>query len=186
MIILNISEEYGCNQWYAILSNERYEELKKNWQTIKGLNCLVPVRFLIPEAVNFPLRIEDQKFADPEFLRENNVRIENAHIHQSDDSYIADLNYEIPEQENFEFMGIEYTSEQISEIFNKYRTEDDQEYDKRYEANPEFFEHGIAVPEAWGLLDGFGPLDEIYDWPEDMALPKGWIRHSDGRIVRSS
>jgi hypothetical protein len=179
---LHISEEYGYNSWYAVLSDERFEELKNNWKTIKGLNCLVPVRFLVPEAVNFPLLKKDEYLSDRSYLEKNKIRIENAHIHQSDDSYLADVEYEIPEQDNFEFMGVKYSENELNEIFNKYRSEDNKEYERRYEESPEKFQCGI-VPEAW-QRSGFGPLDEIFDWPEDAPLPTGWTRANDGRIVR--
>lgn len=183
MIILSIDEEYGYNSWYAVLSDERFEELKREWQTIKGLNCLVPVRFLIPEAITLPLRAEDQIYANEDYLKENNIRIETAHIHQSDDSHFADLRFEIPDQDDFEFKGKRYSEEELNNIFQEYKTADNAEYDRRDKEN---IEVGIGIPKAWRLNDGFGPIDAIYDWPLDVPLPKGWVRRHEGLIERES
>lgn len=184
MIILSIDEEYGYNVWYAILSDERYEELKKEWQTIKGLNCLVPVRFLIPEAVNLPLLPEDQKYADEKYVADNNIRIESAHIHQSDDSYLSGVDYEIPDQDEFEFKGKRYSEEELNSIFREYKDADNNEINRREKETPELFEGGIYIPRAWRLQDGFGPIVEIYDWPVEVPLPAGWVRTHEGKIER--
>jgi len=183
MIILNISEEYGFNSWYAILTDERFEELKSEWLTIKGLNCLVPVRFLIPEAVNLPLLDEDQKYADEKYLEENGVRIESVHIHQSDDSYLADVSFEIPEQANFEFKGKEYSKEELDIIFQEYKDVDNKECERRFSDKEVVFD---TIPRAWRMHDGFGPIDHIYDWPLDVPLPKGWVRRHEGLIEREN
>lgn len=184
MKILHIAEEYGYNAWYACVSDERYEEIKQDWQTIKGLNCLVPVRFLIPEARNLPVLPEHNHLTDYSFLIENKVEVISVHIHQSDDSYLGDLSYEIPEQESFEFKGVQYSEDQVTEIFHCYRDEDDKEYDKRSTLHPELFQNGILAPKEWYQLDGFGQVDAIYDWPEDCPLPKGWVRTKSGEIQR--
>lgn len=175
MIVLNISEEYGYAHWYAVLTNERYEELKKEWQTIRGLNCLVPVRFLIPEASSFPLRPEHAQFAEDEYLKANKIQVISVHVHQSDDSYLGDLGWTIPDQNMFEFKGVKYTEEQVTALFDKYRAEDIADYEMRKEE--------IEAP--W-QPDGFGPIDMIYDWPDDTPLPTGWVRTSEGTIVRDS
>lgn len=177
MIVLEISEEYGYDQWYAIVSEERYEELKKEWQTIKGLNCLVPVRFLIPEALNFPLRPEHAQFAEENYFELNNIKNVSVHVHDSDDSYFGDLEFEIPDQDDFEFKGVRYTDEEVNAIFQKYRDEDIANYEAR---NKE------KETEAPWRPDGFGTIDAIYDWPDDVPLPSGWVRTSEGSIVRDS
>lgn len=168
MIILNISEEYGCNHWYAVLSDERYEQLKNEWLTIRGLNCLVPVRFLIPEALNFPLLPEYAQFADEKYLEANNIQVINAHIHQSDDSFLEGVDGDIPEGE-FEFKGIRYSEDQVYEIFHQYRDEDDK----------------IESSSAPNNLSFGLDVTEILEWPDDVALPVGWIRTKD-KIVKDS
>lgn len=135
MIIVNISEEYGCNHWYAALSNERFEELKSEWQTIKGLNCLVPVRFLIPEALNFPLRPEHAQFADDKYLEANSIEVVNAHIHECDDSFLEGADYDIPEGE-FEFKGKTYSEDEVLKIFHRYRDEDEKNLSEEPENIP--------------------------------------------------
>jgi hypothetical protein len=180
MIILNISEEYGFNSWYAILTDERFEELKSEWRTIKGLNCLVPVRFLIPEAVNLPLLESDQKYADEKYLEENSIKIESVHVHQSDDSYFADLDFEIPEQANFEFKGKEYSEEELNNIFHEYKDADNKECERRF-SDQQVFD---TIPRAWCVHNGLGPIDQIYDWPLDVPLPEGWVRRHEGLIER--
>lgn len=156
MKILFVNEEYGYNTWYAIISDERYEEIKSEWQTIKGLNCLVPVRFLFPEAKNLPLYPEDQKYADKEYLAQNNIEIIDCHVHQSDDSFLAGINYEIPEQKRFEFKGKIYSEEEVYKILDEYRTKDQETYDERYASTPELFERGVVSPTAWNVIDGIG------------------------------
>lgn len=172
MILLNISEEYGYDQWYAVISEDRYQELKNEWQTIKGLNCLVPVRFLIPEALNFPLRPEHAQFSDPKYIESSGAQIVDAHIHQWDDSFLQGVDYDIPEGE-FSFKGKTYSEEEVNKIFHEYRDEDNKRLDELDAAQ---------VPDHLG----FGlNITEIYDWPEDVPLPAGWIRTKD-RILKDS
>jgi hypothetical protein len=173
MIVLNISEEYGCDHWYAVMTEDRYEELKREWQTIKGLNCLVPVRFLIPEASNFPLKPEHAQFADEKYIENNDVKVVNSHIHQCDDSYLEGVDYEIPEGE-FEFKGKSYSEDDVYKIFRQYRDEEDKirgENEQESQA-PDHLELGLEI-------------DAIHYWPEDVALPNGWVRTEEGIVQKS-
>ena len=163
--ILHISEEYGFNEWYAILSDERYEELKNQWKTLKGLNCLVPVRFLVPEAKNFPLRDEHKDYGDLEYLQKNKVQIVGSHIHQSDDSWLEDADYDIPESQNFEFKGKTYTEEEVNKIFHQYRDEEDKEFEELSKKHPEMFDRPHFYPESWNRLkEGGGVVKMEVDW----------------------
>jgi len=135
MIVLNISEEYGCYHWYAVISEERYEDLKNEWQTIKGLNCLVPVRFLIPEALDFPLKPEHAQLSDEKYIEANNIKIINAHIHQCDDSFLEGVDGDIPEGK-FEFKGISYSEEEVRKIFHQYRDEDNKRWSENEQTEP--------------------------------------------------
>lgn len=170
MIILNISEEYGYNHWYAVISEDRYEELKKEWQTIKGLNCLVPVRFLIPEALNFPLLPEHSQFSDPTYIESSGTKVVDAHIHSSDDSFLEGVEYEIPEGD-FAFKGKTYSEEEVNKIFHQYRDEDNKRWDES--------EQVAQIPDhlSFGL-----DVTEIYEWPADLVLPAGWVRTKDRMI----
>lgn len=135
MIVLNISEEYGSNHWYAVITEERYEELKNEWRTIKGLNCLVPVRFLIPEALDFPLKPEHAQLSDEKYIKANSIKIINAHIHQCDDSFLEGVDGDIPEGE-FEFKGISYSRDEVSKIFHQYRDEDNKRWEENEQLEP--------------------------------------------------
>lgn len=134
MIFMSISEEYGCQEWYAVLSDDQFENLKKRWMTIKGLNCLVPVNFIIEQAKplcnheKFPIKVGNfiVELKDIDLF----MNVISAHIHESDDSGISGIIYEIPESEFFEIDGIAYTQEQISDIFHDYRIKNDIFFDE--------------------------------------------------------
>lgn len=121
---LIISEEYGCQMWYAILSEMEFEKLSNKWKTIRGLNCLVPVNFIIENAK--PLVQYDffvVKYFDKEIHLvdvENFFEIVDCHIHQWDDSFIGNVEYEIP-QGNFEINGKSFSNEEVEAIFHQYR-----------------------------------------------------------------
>ena len=134
MIFIKISEEYGCQEWYAVLDENQLENLKKRWTTIKGLNCLVPVSFIVKQAMplcnheKFPIKISNAfvEFQDVDLFMD----VHYAHIHQSDDSYISTVDYKIPEQEEFEMEGISYSREQVSNIFDEHRLKNDIFFDE--------------------------------------------------------
>jgi hypothetical protein len=125
-VFLKISEEYGFQSWYAFLTNEEFEEAKRRWQTIKGLNCLVPVQFIFPQAKMYDrgverwnLRFTDERFQPEDYEFENiwgQIAIVCAHVHQSDDSYLDCVEYEIPESDYFEMDGKIYSDSDITTI----------------------------------------------------------------------
>ena len=134
MIFLLISEEYGCQEWYAVLSEDQFENLKKRWITIKGLNCLVPVNFIIEQAKplcnheKFPIKVGDTfvDLQDVDFF----MNVVSAHIHQSDDSYISTVDYEIPEGDEFEMEGISHSREHVYNLFDQYKKRNNSLFDE--------------------------------------------------------
>jgi hypothetical protein len=120
---LVISEEYGCQMWYAILSEVEFEKLSKRWKTIKGLNCLVPINFIIEGAKPlvqydfFSINFDNKKIHLIDV--ENFFDIVECHIHQSDDSFIEGVDYGIPEG-NFEIDGKVFSDEEVEAIFHQY------------------------------------------------------------------
>lgn len=161
--IILIDEEYGSDSWYSIVSNNEYQEIEKNWKTIRGLNCLVPVQFLIPSAQNFPIRSEHEKFTRFRTLVEEKVEIISCHIHETDDSYLNGLKT-IPD-EDFWFCGKKYSEDEVLSLFNKY-----QNFDTSGRRE---------IPTIWRVYDNFGDLHRRYreaEWPEDDLVPDGWIR----------
>lgn len=189
-IILTISEEYGYRHWYAVLSEQQFAQLQKDWQTIKGLSCIVPVQFLIPQARPLwalPVTPEHQIYLTQNGLAEHNVRIRGAHIHQSDDSGLAGVAYDIPEQEEFEFLGKTYTHDEVSALFNEYSNRESREFYRYSSADPKLADDPVMFPEAWDSYSGNVPkleISEIFVWPEDQPLPAGFTRTEDGKIVK--
>jgi hypothetical protein len=55
MITICIEEEYGYRYWLARLTDKEYAKLIGRWENITGLNCLVPVDFIIPQATEVDL-----------------------------------------------------------------------------------------------------------------------------------
>ncbi len=102
-MILYIEEEYGYRDWLAKLTEEEYQQLIIRWNTMKNLNCLVPVPFIIPQATE--LKYED---------RWNMKYDKKCHIHECHDSYLEGSNYEIPYDESthniFTIDGKEYNT----------------------------------------------------------------------------
>lgn len=140
MKVLRIDEEYGFREWYAVLSDERWEEVQREWRTIKGLTCLVPVPFLIPEAVQPPVLPEHEGLSGFEMV--------SAHIHQYDDSNLGDLDYRIPEGD-FEFKGVRYTEEQVSELYDRH-TEIQSDFVKMRELEePGYMGKERSLPRHW-------------------------------------
>lgn len=189
-VLLTISEEYGYRNWYAVLSSELYEQLKKDWQTLKGLNCLVPVQFLIPQARPLwilPYTPEHSKYLTLDGLAGENVRIRSAHIHQADDSHLDYLDFSIPEQEDFEFRGKAYTEKEVSDLHEFYSDQEQRMCDRYAEAYPQLAELPVMYPEVWHQYSENVPklkIKEIFVWPEDQPLPPGFVRDENGRITR--
>jgi hypothetical protein len=100
-MIIFISEEYGCRKWLADLNEEEYQNFVKRWQTLRGLNCLVPVTMIIPTAVAL---LGDEYEQNIEIIRNS----QHCHIHESDDSYLEGVNYKIPYDEDFWMDGRKY------------------------------------------------------------------------------
>lgn len=90
-IVLHISEEYGYRTWVAVLTTEQYQQLLARWSTIKGLNCMVPVKLIVPQAV------EVDRFDRSRVTHE-------CHIHECDDSYLAGSDYRIPDTDDGTFV----------------------------------------------------------------------------------
>lgn len=189
-VLLTISEEYGYRNWYAVLTRAEYEQVCADWQTLKGLNCLVPVRFLIPQAKPlwmlrytpehaFTLTLDGLAGAD--------VEIVGAHIHQSDDSGLGGVDYDIPEQETFEFKGREYTDDEVHALHSADRDREDVEINAVIAKNPEMWRDPVVQPQAWYDYSDNTPkmeITNIFVWPEDMELPEGFERTEDGKIIK--
>lgn len=103
MIKLVIDEEYGFRIWYAELTQEEYQNLLARWETMRGLNCLVPVKLIIPQAIEIEI---DDVIA----LEEKTHYC--CHIHECDDSRLEGSSYKIPEDENFWMDGRKYEREE--------------------------------------------------------------------------
>ena len=80
-IRLVIEEEYGYRYWVADLTPDELEEIRARWKTMRGLNCLVPVRVIIPQA--------------REVSWSKNLGEPNCHIHEEDDSFLEGVKYKI-------------------------------------------------------------------------------------------
>ena len=50
VVRLYIREEFGFAHWAAILTNDEYRDLLRRWETMRGLNCCVPVVTIVPQA----------------------------------------------------------------------------------------------------------------------------------------
>jgi hypothetical protein len=189
-VLLTISEEYGYRNWYAVLTRAEYEQVCADWKTLKGLNCLVPVRFLIPQAK--PLWIlrftpEHAFTMTVEGLAGMDVEIVGAHIHESDDSGLGGVDYSIPEQETFEFKGKAYTYDAVLDLFQADKDLESVETDKTLEEHPELATDPVVTPQAWHEYSDNVPkfeLTKIMVWPEDMELPSGFERTEDGTIIK--
>jgi hypothetical protein len=108
-MLLYISEEYGYRHWLAELTAEEYEELLARWSTMRGLNCLVPVFLIVPQAKEF-----DGTFVPCGALK--------CHLHECDDSYLEGSDYKIPNDlDGFWMSGIHYSTDRIRELFKATR-----------------------------------------------------------------
>ena len=100
MITIFIQEEYGYRDWVAEMTEDEYELLLDSWNSMRGLNCLVPVTLIIPQAKPFIIE-EGWRDKLPE-------KFKRCHIHECDDSYLEGTEYRPPEDECFIMDGIRY------------------------------------------------------------------------------
>ncbi len=107
-MILYISEEYGYRHWLAELTDREYQGLIARWETMRGLNCLVPVTMIVPQA------IEIEEGMATCFDRNKIPKdAKHCHIHECDDSRLEGTNYQIPEDEDFWICGVRYTRSEL-------------------------------------------------------------------------
>lgn len=129
-VLVSISEEYGYQEWYAVYSQQEFAKIVDRWNSMKGLNCLVPVDFIFPGAKPYFDQIPVCVSAV------DNYEMLGAHVHQSDDSFLDGGN-KVPEAEQFEIEGRVYTDEEISKLFQESRARSEQHLKATY---PEQFE----------------------------------------------
>lgn len=101
---LLISEEYGYRHWLATLTNDEYDTLIARWNTMSGLNCLVPITLIIPQAKE----LTDEEYFDNKLTYDN-----YCHIHECDDSSLDGTDYKIPYTKEFCIDGRTYTETEI-------------------------------------------------------------------------
>lgn len=101
MIKLLIDEEYGYRTWLAKLSQEEYVCLLGRWETMRGLSCLVPVKLIVPQAIE----ISDD---DVSRMLDNGETFYRCHVHEPDDSHLEGSTYSIPEDTHFWMEGRKY------------------------------------------------------------------------------
>lgn len=101
MIKLLIDEEYGYRTWLARLSMEEYVALLNRWETIRGMSCLVPIRLVVPQAVE----ITDEEVIE---MLDDGITFYRCHMHEDDDSYLEGSRYEIPKDTHFWMEGHRY------------------------------------------------------------------------------
>jgi hypothetical protein len=189
-VLLTISEEYGYRNWYAVLTRAEYDQICADWQTMKGLNCLVPVRFLVPQAKPLWMLKYTPEHAFTmtlDGLAGMDVEIVGSHIHQADDSGLGDIKYDIPEQDTFEFKGREYTDDEVHALHSADRDREDVEINAVIAENPEMWRDPVVQPQAWYDYSDNTPrmeITNIFVWPEDMELPEGFERTDDGTIIK--
>lgn len=131
-ILLLISEEYGYQHWYLTCSPADYIPLLRRWDTMKGLNCLVPVDLIFPDV---------QPYVPCKSICANDMdlfEIRRAHVHECDDSGIEGSTYRIPDAENFEIEGVTYSREEITAKLDESRAKWAAWWRKNY---PEDFAH---------------------------------------------
>jgi hypothetical protein len=129
MPVLFIEEEYGYREWVADLTAKEWDELVARWQTIRGLNCLVPVRLIVPQA----RQIVWGKFDSPDFGKDfhesHNRATHFAHIHEHDDSFLSGIDYEIPktDDESFHMDGKSWTRDDILAMMRQEQQQENSE-----------------------------------------------------------
>ena len=137
-ILVSISEEYGYQHWWAVYTPEQFEDIKRRWQTMKGLNCLVPVDLIFPGARGCFGEWPPEALC-PKNVDENYVTV-SAHVHQCDDSHLADVAYDIPpnadeDDDSFELDGVVYSYAEINNLRDESRKRRDDEF---FTAHPEY------------------------------------------------
>jgi hypothetical protein len=136
-VLVQISEEYGYQHWWALYTIEAFNEIRQRWKTMRGLNCLVPVDLIFPGARGC--------FGDwpPAAICENVVKdcvIVSAHVHECDDSYLQGVTYNIPpnadeNDDSFEIDGRVYSRKEIDALFDESRKRRNDEF---FTAHPEY------------------------------------------------
>lgn len=121
MPVLFIDEEYGYRHWIADLTDEEWQALQQRWRTIKGMNCLVPVRFLVPKAKLIEWGDYDGKDFGKRFHECRDRATVFAHFHDEDDSRLSGCDdYEIPslndDRMGFEIDGRRYTHQELTDM----------------------------------------------------------------------
>ena len=106
-----IEEEYGYRAWLAIVSPDELAEIKRRWETIRGLNCMVPVPYIFPTAIQVDM--DELERVISEYPLERRVK---AHVHESDDSSLSISDYVIPESNDFEIDGEVVTHQELIEF----------------------------------------------------------------------
>lgn len=118
-ILLLISEEYGYQNWYGLYDENQYKNIVARWNTMKGLNCLVPVDFIIPHAMLYESRYPVCENSLDQF------EIKHAHIHESDDSHLDGAN-PVPPADDFEIEGRVYSREEVCALLDASRKAQDE------------------------------------------------------------
>lgn len=101
MIKLLIDEEYGYQTWLAELTQEEYAILLTRWETIRGMNCLVPVRLVIPQAKEISVE-------EIVVMIDKGETFYRCHMHEEDDSHLEGSSYNIPKDTHFWMEGRKY------------------------------------------------------------------------------
>jgi hypothetical protein len=99
MVTISIDEEYGYRRWVAEMNEAEYQALLARWATMRGLNCLIPVNVVIPQAREL---VGDSFDMPADAIR--------CHIHECDDSYLEGSDYQIPPDKIFWIDGVSYNS----------------------------------------------------------------------------
>jgi len=133
-ILVRIVEEYGYQDWWAVYTPEQFENIKRRWQTMKGLNCLVPVDIVFPGARGCYGEWPPKALCPAEAEK---CKVVNAHVHQYDDSYLEGVTYEIPppaneEDDSFEIDGVQYSANTVHKLLADSRKRRDDEFFTTY------------------------------------------------------
>jgi len=113
--VLLIDEEYGYQRWINFLTDKEFEEAKRRWKSMKGLNCLVGIQMIFPKARKSTLA-EWEDWADADTRSASapeGHRIIQVHVHECDDSRIEGFDWTIPEADVFEIEGVKYDNEDL-------------------------------------------------------------------------
>lgn len=112
-VLVLISEEYGFQEWFAVYSRRVLYQVANRWQTMKNLNCLVPVPLIFPGAKQYcdnqpPICASERE----------TMQVYHAHVHESDDSgFDACPNFSIPDDGgDFEINDKTFTIDEIKTL----------------------------------------------------------------------